>query len=357
MSNCRILANSVYQTFTQVYNYDLLNRLQDVTESKSVTDGALTQSWAQAYTYDRFGNRSINQSGTTQGVGLNSMQAAVVANTTNNRMYAPGETEQNHPLINYDSAGNQSKDYYSVAGVSYDRLYDAENRMVSSTATDTFGSLTSTYTYDANGARVKRNVAGTETWQVYGLGGELLAEYEASGAATSPQKEYGYRNGQLLITAAAQSGAETRANVALASNGATASAQNYTQDGVYAGLHFQPSYAIDGLRHTTTDGGSLWRDEHGLSSWLEVDFSGAKTIDEVDIITEQIPGYQNASDPTATQTFSSQGATAYEVQYWTGSAWATVPGGAISGNSLVWKKLTFTSITTTKIRLLVTGFV
>jgi RHS repeat-associated protein len=125
--------------------------------------------------------------------------------------------------------------------------------------------------------------------------------------------------------------------------------------GVYAGLHFQPSYAIDGLRHTTTDGGNLWRDEHGLSSWLEVDFSGAKTIDEVDVVTEQIPGYENASDPTATQTFSSQGATAYEVQYWTGSAWATVPGGAISGNSLVWKKLTFTSITTTKIRLVVTG--
>jgi YD repeat-containing protein len=224
-------AASVYQTFTQVYDYDTLNRLQDVTESKSVTGGALTQSWAQAYTYDRFGNRSINQSGTTQGVGLNSMQAAVVANTTNNRMYAPGETEQSHPLINYDSAGNQSKDYYSVAGVSYDRTYDAENRMVSSTATDTFGSLTSTYTYDANGARVKRNVAGTETWQVYGLGG-LMAEYAASGTATSPQKEYGYRNGQLLITAAAQSGAEARANVALASNGATASAQNYTQDGV-----------------------------------------------------------------------------------------------------------------------------
>jgi RHS repeat-associated protein len=31
--------------------------------------------------------------------------------------------------------------------------------------------------------------------------GELLAEYPASGVATSPQKEYGYRNGQLLVTA------------------------------------------------------------------------------------------------------------------------------------------------------------
>ncbi len=49
--------------------------------------------------------------------------------------------------------------------------------------------------------RVKRNVNGTETWQVYGFGGELLAEYEADTAASNPQKEYSYRNGQLLVTA------------------------------------------------------------------------------------------------------------------------------------------------------------
>ena len=28
-----------------------------------------------------------------------------------------------------------------------------------------------------------------------------VAEYAASAAASSPQKEYGYRNGQLLVTA------------------------------------------------------------------------------------------------------------------------------------------------------------
>jgi RHS repeat-associated protein len=40
-----------------------------------------------------------------------------------------------------------------------------------------------------------------ETWQVYGLGGELLAEYAANGSPSTAQKEYGYRNGQLLVTA------------------------------------------------------------------------------------------------------------------------------------------------------------
>ena len=133
------------------------------------------------------------------------MQAAVVANTTNNRIYAPGETEQNHPLMDYDAAGNQKKDHYSdsVNGRNHDHIYDAENHIKSSTTTFTSpaGTLFSSYSYDADGRRVRRTSGGAETWQVYGLGGELLAEYAANIAAASPQKEYGYRNGQLLITA------------------------------------------------------------------------------------------------------------------------------------------------------------
>jgi hypothetical protein len=56
------------------------------------------------------------------------------------------------------------------------------------------------YKYSGGGQRVRRIVNGVETWQVYGLGGELLAEYAANAAPASPQREYGYRNGQLLIT-------------------------------------------------------------------------------------------------------------------------------------------------------------
>ena len=37
---------------------------------------------------------------------------------------------------------------------------------------------------------------------MYGIGGKLIAEYPVNGAAASPQTEYGYRNGQLLIRAA-----------------------------------------------------------------------------------------------------------------------------------------------------------
>jgi len=62
------------------------------------------------------------------------------------------------------------------------------------------------YSYDGDGRRVKRKVGSVETWQVYGLGGELVAEYGANTAASSPQKEYGYRNGQLLLTITSGSG-------------------------------------------------------------------------------------------------------------------------------------------------------
>jgi RHS repeat-associated protein len=58
------------------------------------------------------------------------------------------------------------------------------------------------YTYDAGGRRIKRNVNGVETWNVYGMGGELLAEYKSGAAPFLPAKEYGYRGGELLVTIA-----------------------------------------------------------------------------------------------------------------------------------------------------------
>jgi hypothetical protein len=47
---------------------------------------------------------------------------------------------------------------------------------------------------------LKRIVNGTETWQVYGLGRELLAEYKSGAATFLPTKEYGYRGRELLMT-------------------------------------------------------------------------------------------------------------------------------------------------------------
>jgi RHS repeat-associated protein len=98
--------------------------------------------------------------------------------------------------MQYDANGNLINDTYTSYGA---RTFDGENRML--TAWDSSGQQ-SVYTYDGDGRRVRRKVGvQAEVWQVYGLDGELLAEYTANAAVTSPQKEYGYRNDELLITA------------------------------------------------------------------------------------------------------------------------------------------------------------
>ncbi len=53
-------------------------------------------------------------------------------------------------------------------------------------------------------------------------------------------------------------------------------------------------------------------------------------------------------------TFSLYGLSGFDVQYWNAatSGWVTVSGGSISGNNKVWKKVNFTAVTTSKIRVL-----
>ena len=124
------------------------------------------------------------------GTGINNK--AFNVNTTNNRLEVPAGQSG---VMQHDVAGNLTNDTYTGAG---NRTYDGENKITSAWGGNNQAQL---YGYDVSGQRIKRTVDGIETWQVYGLGGELLAEYPANGAATSPRKEYGYRNGQLLITA------------------------------------------------------------------------------------------------------------------------------------------------------------
>jgi YD repeat-containing protein len=148
-----------------------------------------------------------------------------------------------------------------------------------------------------------------------------------------------------------------RTNIAQAANGGVATAQNYTQDGVFPGYHWQPFFANDGQRFchllpSGSDGTGFWRDEHGLDSWLQIDFNGANTIDEVDVFTAgDYPGLLTQADPAPTDTFAQYGAAGLVIKYWNGSAWSEVPGGRITGNNLLWKKVTFAAVTTSKIRV------
>jgi len=85
--------------------------------------------------------------------------------------------------------------------------------------------------------------------------------------------------------------------------------------------------------------------------WLEIDFSGSKSISEIDVFTIQ-DNYANPADPTLSTTFGTYGLTGYDVQYWNGSSWVTVSGGSVSGNNKVWRQFSFAAITTSKIRVL-----
>ncbi|HEY9284951.1 MAG TPA: RHS repeat-associated core domain-containing protein [Pyrinomonadaceae bacterium] len=225
---------SGWTQMTQYYGYDALNRLASVEEKRDATD------FFQTYSYDRWGNRTINAAATwdtSPAWDVPEPQFELDASNPayrevaapSNRLYAPGDGGRlpGQKLMGYDAAGHLVNDSYTGGGA---RSYDAEGRM---TTAQFFGGPTAVYTYDAEGRRVKRQVgAGAAVWQVYGMGGELLAEYAANAAPSSPQKEYGYRAGELLVAAEAGAAAAapqpvTWQNVA----GVSTSASSLTKTG------------------------------------------------------------------------------------------------------------------------------
>src|SRR6478672_8909885 len=138
-------------------------------------------------------------------------------------------------------------------------------------------------------------------------------------------------------------------NVALASNGATATASSIYSE------QYSARGTINGDRTGAGWGGDkAWNDGtlDSFPDWLQVDFAGTKTISEIDVFTLQ-DNYLSPVEPTEGMTFSKYGLTNFDVQYWTGSAWVTVPAGSITGNNKVWTKISFPAIATTKIRVLV----
>ena len=460
-----------YAMAQERYGYDALNRLTSVSEYQN----GQSQVFAQAYDYDRFGNRTINQ---TQSWGTGIPEPVFDLDAATNRLYAAGDmgiTDPNQRAMRYDAAGNVTYDNYSPQTQWGWRKYDAENRLTEQDTT-VDGQWVSKYAYDADGHRVRRNIGGQTTWQVYGLDGELVAEYGAGASAANPQKEYGYRNGELLVTAAMPvPGAKLAVAAATASNstpdttpalatdgnpntawnaggfapqwlqldlgqattitrvrlrvaqspagttvhqvwgGATTGSLGLlgtlagtTQDGQWIELSapavnvryvkvlttqspswvawsevevygtggartnfaaaanggvatasstygpYVAAYANDGYR-TSVDS-RIWLDGT-LSSFpdsLQIEFGGPRTIDEIDVVTQQ-DNYANPVEPTEALTFTQYGVMAFTMQYWDGTSasWVTIPGGSVTGNNKVWRKFTFPAVTTTKIQVTV----
>lgn len=142
-------------------------------------------------------------------------------------------------------------------------------------------------------------------------------------------------------------------NVAAAANGGTAAGSS-----TYPNENFAASGAIDGDRvGANWSNGGGWNDatRDAYDDWLEVSFNGAKRVRQVNVVTLQ-DQFKNPSQPGPGTTASLYGLLDFEVQYWDGAQWVTLPGGNITGNTLALRTIPLAPIdevTTTKIRVLV----
>jgi RHS repeat-associated protein len=158
-------------TAVQTYAYDSLNRLGSATEMEGST-----QTWKQAFTYDRYGNRNFNESQTTMPASFsNPAVSDPSVSASNNRLTATGYT--------YDNAGNTTRD-----GAYQTYTYDAENKQteVKNSSSVSLGQ----YWYDGDGKRVKKYVpaTGETTVFVYDAAGKQIAEYSTIVASSTDAK-------------------------------------------------------------------------------------------------------------------------------------------------------------------------
>jgi RHS repeat-associated protein len=145
-------------SYTQTFGYDSLNRLTTSNENSGAN-------WSQTNGYDRYGNRWIDLGGGNQSLYLTAATNRITG-------------------ASYDSAGNLLNDG------SHTYTYDAENKIAK--VDNVFA-----YIYNGEGQRV-RKLVGENLRFVYGIGGQLIAEF--SGSTGALQKEYVYGASGLLAT-------------------------------------------------------------------------------------------------------------------------------------------------------------
>src|SRR5581483_5743958 len=141
----------------------------------------------------------------------------------------------------------------------------------------------------------------------------------------------------------------TETNVALAGAGAVASASS-----VYSAA-FPASALNDGQRSGANFGnGGGWADATAsvFPDWVQINFSGTKSIDRVVVYSVQ-DNYTSPVEPTDTMTFSLYGLVDFTVQGWDGSNWVTL--ATVNGNNLVKRTVTFPPYITDRIRVNITN--
>jgi RHS repeat-associated protein len=121
-------------------------------------------------------------------------------NASNNRINTSG--------FEYDTAGNQTRAVINGSGTQQQYRYDCAGRLAQ--ALDASGNVLAIHVYGENNQRIMSIEGGVTKFFAW-AGGQIIAEYEASGANALVWKtSYVYLGGRLLATTSGAGGTETR---------------------------------------------------------------------------------------------------------------------------------------------------
>ena len=277
-------------------------------------------------------------------------QTIDVGNTTT---YALNNLSEGLPyyfaVTDYDASGNESGysnevsktlpiTYSLIATAGAGGTLSSVGAVPANTATDGTSTITS----------VTVNQGVTQSFSITPLSGYTITAVAVDGVPIGAVTSYSFSNVTANHTLTAVFTAiPGRINVALQANGGVAIASS-----TYS-ANFPVASINNGDRKGLNWGaGGGWNDATNTvyPDWVQITFNSQKTIDEIDVFTLQ-DAYTAPIDPTPALAFTRYGVTAFDVQYWNGTAWVTTSGGSITGNNLVWRKISFPAVTTDRIRV------
>ena len=176
---------------TKAYTYDALGRLtKTVTTDHKNDDRTKTVT----YTYDKVGNRTKEDDGTTQTAytynGLDQLQTA-----TKEKGTAVDEVRQ----YSYDANGNQTDVKNTKTGQTESYTYDAENRLSKVSVTDKDGktAVIQQNRYNGDGQRIQK-VEGSKTTNYYYQDG--VVSYTTDGENSQTSQNLIGTDGNILAT-------------------------------------------------------------------------------------------------------------------------------------------------------------
>lgn len=314
-------------------------------------------------------NRFFGTSEATAGTSM------IVNSTSDNNTVTGMDFEVSGNSVNLDCAGSNNKFVNctcpdGVAKITGGRANKIEGGMYNTLQIDSAASYTrvDTPTVGRSGGSFIDNSATTEIIgqiQRYNAGVEAPTRSLKMPSGASFGGDVTLSSGGLVLTS--PNGSQKRlilnddgtiswvaianlTNYALATAGATVTGTNPING------NYSLASLINGVRHTNNGWGIAangYASTVGMPVNVDITFSQSRTITEIDVFTLADATNYNV-DPTLSDTFStSNGVTAFDVQYWNGTTWVTIT--SVTGNNKVWRKFTFAAVTTTKIRINVTA--